>query len=103
MLALIVVAIFGIGAAVGRDAEVPPVASAPAMDIALPVVDEASPPPAATPSPAPSAQRARAAARRTTVEAAAPPPRPVRRTVQMVNLPRAPWTVVRRLDTADER
>ncbi|MGE0446410.1 MAG: hypothetical protein AB7P99_14380 [Vicinamibacterales bacterium] len=103
MLALIVVAIFGIGAAVGRDAEVPLVAAAPAMDIALPVVEEASPPPAATLSPAPSAQRARAAARRTTVEAAAPPPRPVRRTVQMVNLPRAPWTVVRRLDTADER
>jgi hypothetical protein len=30
-------------------------------------------------------------------------PRPQRRTVEMVNLPRTPWAVVRRLDTADNR
>jgi hypothetical protein len=105
MLALMVVAIFGIGAAVGRDAEVPAIASAPApgsarADIALPVE---APPPAATPAPAPPAQRARPQTRRTAVEAAAPPARPARRTVQMVNLPRTPWAVVRRLDTADDR
>lgn len=100
MLALIVVAIFGIGAAVGRDTEAPRLASAPAMDIALPA--QASPP-AGTPGPAPAAQRARPAPRRISGRAAAPPARPARRTVQMVNLPRTPWAVVRRLDTADDR
>jgi hypothetical protein len=114
MLALIVMAILGIGAAIGDRpdravaAEVP---SPPVVAIPASVVIEREPAePAALPGDDRGARLLPTDDRGGRLEPARHRPSPPsvrrpspRRTVEMVNLPRTPWAVVRHLDTADDR